>query len=135
MTYKSKTNWNRNDIVSETDLNRIETGLEDAHEKLINTVTSVNSKIGDIVLSAEDVGAETSVKVQEKVDTAERKAKSYTDEIAKNKVSKNGNSLTGLLKAQSNTSYTVRQIRNIILSEADADVNAMQNGDIWIKYE
>jgi len=50
-------------------------------------------------------------------------------------VSKTGGIMTGILTAQSNTSYTVRQVRNIILSAADADVNAMQNGDIWIKYK
>ena len=48
---------------------------------------------------------------------------------------KTGGTMTGILTAQSNTSYTVRQVRNIILSTADANVNAMQNGDIWIKYE
>lgn len=46
-----------------------------------------------------------------------------------------GGTMTGILTAQSNTSYTVRQVRNIILSTADADVGAMQNGDIWIKYK
>ena len=48
---------------------------------------------------------------------------------------KAGGTMTGILTAQSNTSYTVRQVRNIILSTADADVDAMQNGDIWIKYK
>jgi len=48
---------------------------------------------------------------------------------------KTGGIMTGILTAQSNTSYTVRQVRNIILSTADADVDAMQNGDIWIKYK
>lgn len=48
---------------------------------------------------------------------------------------KSGGTMTGILTAQSNTSYTVRQVRNIILSTEDADVDAMQNGDIWIKYK
>ena len=48
---------------------------------------------------------------------------------------KTGGEMTGILTAQSNTSYTTRQVRNIILSTADADVDAMQNGDIWIKYK
>lgn len=46
-----------------------------------------------------------------------------------------GGTFTGIAKAYSNTSYTVAQIRNIILSTSDADVNAMQDGDIWIKYK
>ncbi|ASN72269.1 putative tailspike protein [uncultured Caudovirales phage] len=47
----------------------------------------------------------------------------------------NGDTLKGVLVAQSNTSYTLRQVRNVILSSSNADVNAMQNGDIWIKYK
>lgn len=45
-----------------------------------------------------------------------------------------GGTMDGILTAQSNTSYTVAQLRNVILSTSDADVNAMQNGGIWIKY-
>ena len=50
-------------------------------------------------------------------------------------VNKSGDEMTGILTAHSNTSYTVRQVRNIILSNADANLGAMQNGDIWIKYK
>ena len=46
-----------------------------------------------------------------------------------------GGAFTGVATAYSNTSYTVRQLRNVILSPSDANVNAMQNGDIWIKYK
>jgi len=45
-----------------------------------------------------------------------------------------GGTLTGITKAQSNTSYTTAQIRNIILSTSDANASQMQNGEIWIKY-
>lgn len=41
----------------------------------------------------------------------------------------------GLIKAQTNTSYTTAQLRNVILSPNAANVSAMQNGDIWIQYE
>lgn len=46
-----------------------------------------------------------------------------------------GGTFTGVAKAQVNTSYTTGQVRNIILSPYDADVNVMQNGEIWIKYK
>lgn len=46
-----------------------------------------------------------------------------------------GGSFTGIAKAHSNTSYTIAQIRNIILSPNDADLALMDNGDIWIKYK
>lgn len=46
-----------------------------------------------------------------------------------------GGEFTGIVKAYPNTSYTVAQIRNIILSPNNANVSAMNNGDIWIKYK
>lgn len=46
-----------------------------------------------------------------------------------------GGTFEGIVTAQNNTSYTTKQIRNIILSTSDADVGLMANGDLWIKYE
>lgn len=40
-----------------------------------------------------------------------------------------------VVKANNNTSYTTKQIRNIILSTDNAVSSQMGNGDIWIKYE
>lgn len=51
------------------------------------------------------------------------------------KLNKNGDTATGILKAYNNTSYTTAQMRNIILSPSDADVQGMQDGEIWIKYK
>jgi len=42
--------------------------------------------------------------------------------------------MTADLIAKSGTDYTARRVRNIILSDQDADPALMQNGDIWIKY-
>jgi hypothetical protein len=50
------------------------------------------------------------------------------------KVNNSGDTMEGVLEAQSNASYTTKQVRNIILSTLDADVGSMGNGDIWIKY-
>lgn len=43
-----------------------------------------------------------------------------------------GGTFTGAVTAQSNTAYTTRQIRNIVLSTSDPSGGS--NGDIWIKY-
>lgn len=51
------------------------------------------------------------------------------------KMSAEGGELTGIVVANSNTSYTTKQIRNIILSTADAELSSMANGDLWVKYE
>ena len=49
-----------------------------------------------------------------------------------NKLDKSGGTMTGALVAQTNTNYTTRQVRNIIISTADPSGGS--NGDIWIKY-
>lgn len=41
----------------------------------------------------------------------------------------------GIVKANNNTSYTTKQVRNMILSTGNAVSSQMANGDIWIKYE
>lgn len=41
--------------------------------------------------------------------------------------------LAGVVQAQSNQLYDTKQVRNIIISELDADVDLMEDGDIWIK--
>lgn len=43
--------------------------------------------------------------------------------------------MTAALIAKSGTDYTTKQVRNIILSTEDANASAMQNGDLWVKYE
>ena len=45
---------------------------------------------------------------------------------------KSGGTFTGIATAQSNTSYTTPQIRNIVLSTSDP--SGGNNGEIWIKY-
>ena len=52
----------------------------------------------------------------------------------KEKVSKNGDTMTGPLVAQTNTNYTTRQVRNMIMSTGEPISSQMQNGDIWVKY-
>ena len=48
-------------------------------------------------------------------------------------LAKSGGTMTGILTAQSNTSYTTKQARNIIISTSDPTLSSMANGDIWIK--
>ncbi len=43
-----------------------------------------------------------------------------------------GGTFTGIVTAQSNTSYLTRQIRNFVLSTADPSGGS--NGDVWIKW-
>jgi len=79
----------------------------------VNTVTSVAGKTGEVTLAKSDVGLSNVDNVQQ--------------------MPKSGGTFTGVVTAQSNTSYTTRQIRNIVLSTSDP--SGGNNGDVWIKYE
>ena len=50
------------------------------------------------------------------------------------KLSLSGGTMTGALIAQSNTNYTVGQVRNIYLSTEAPTNEVGNNGDIWIVY-
>ena len=54
--------------------------------------------------------------------------------LADNKLNKSGGTMTGILTAQNNTSYTTKQVRNVILSTSEPTSSDGANGDIWIKY-
>ena len=47
-------------------------------------------------------------------------------------ITKSGGEFEGIVTAQTNTSYTIRQVRNIILSTSAP--SGGNNGDIWIQY-
>lgn len=67
-------------------------------------VTSVNAKTGKVALTASDVGG----------------------------LPVTGGTMSGVLSAQSNTSYTTAQVRNIIISTELP--SGGQSGEIWIRY-
>lgn len=82
-----------------------------------NIVKSVNSKTGEITLEANDIKTSTNSGIETELNK---------------KVDKTGGTLAGQLVAQNNTSYTTKQVRNIILSTANPSGGS--NGDVWIKY-
>ena len=98
----------------------------------------VNQLYAEVNAIGQDVGAYKTHVVDNvrHITSAERTTwNGKQDALGYTPVNKSGDEMTGILTAYSNTSYTVRQVRNIILSTADADVGAMQNGDVWIKYK
>lgn len=52
--------------------------------------------------------------------------------LTNNKLNKSGGTMTGVLTAQNNTSYTTKQVRNIFISTSSPSGGS--SGDIWIKY-
>ena len=90
-------------------------------------VESVNNKTGNVELKAADIKTANGQTIEVQLDKLAPK----TD--LDKKISKAGDTFTGIAKAYPNTSYTVSQIRNIIISHNDADVSLMKDGEIWIK--
>lgn len=69
-------------------------------------VTSVNTKTGEVVLGASDVGA----------------------------LPLTGGTMTGALVAKSGGDLTIAQVRNVIISTEEPSAEVGSNGDIWIYY-
>lgn len=87
-------------------------------DSIVNNLTSTSI---DVPLSA----AQGKI-LDDKIDQVQQ--------TANNAVPKSGGALTGELVAQSNSNYTTKQVRNIILSTSDPNSSDGDNGDIWIKY-
>ena len=79
----------------------------------VNTITSVAGKTGAVTLAKSDVGL------------------GNVDNVKQMPIA--GGTFTGAAVAQTNTSYTTAQLRNVVMSPAEP--SGGNNGDIWIKYE
>ena len=87
------------------------------------------------ILDAEIKKVEDNIsKYNTKKETEQKEAYDSIETELATKLNRNGDTATGILKANNNTSYEVAQIRNIILSPNEPDNSKMKNGDIWIKY-
>ncbi|WDV47908.1 tail fiber protein [Clostridiaceae bacterium M8S5] len=124
MTYKSKTNWNRNDIVSEQDLNRIEIGIEDAHEKLKN-IEENTRPISDSVSYDNSETAASSKAVKTVMDKANSAFQLASD--GKNKIA---TSITGMGQEVSGdaTFDTLASKISSISNDANASVTDVISG-------
>ena len=122
-----------------TEMNQLQQDLID----YMITPNDFNNKVDiEVLNSHEDTSATTDTRGHvELEDTVEsmsvakaataNSVKTAYDEALK-KIDKSGGTFTGVAKAQSNTSYTTAQIRNVILSTGSPTGGS--NGDIWIKY-
>ena len=128
MKYWNGTTW---EILDAKDADTV----DGKHAAATLTTTEKNDLAGAINEVKSSVDAHKADNVRH-ITSAERTTwNGKQDALGYTPVNKSGDEMTGILTAQSNTSYTVRQVRNIILSTANANVSAMQNGDIWIKYK
>lgn len=67
------------------------------------------------------------------IDNIEMEVESINSALS-SKLNLSGGTMTGALIAQSNTNYTVGQVRNIYLSTEAPTDDVGNNGDIWIVY-
>lgn len=67
------------------------------------------------------------------IDNIETEIESINSALS-SKLSLSGGTMTGALIAQSNTNYTVGQVRNIYISTEAPTNDVGSNGDIWIVY-
>lgn len=96
----------------------------------IEVPTSLKAQINE---NSNEIAKASSL-LQEHADLLETQ-ETRLNNLISNQVPMEGGKFSGIITANSNTSYTLAQIRNVILSPNDADVNAMQDGEIWIKYK
>lgn len=95
-------------------------------------------QVSEFVLKTDVVNNLTSTATDVPLSAAQGKA--LNDKIANAQTAandalpKSGGTLTGIVAAQSNTDYTTKQIRNVILSTSEPTSSDGANGDIWIKY-
>nr|DAE27324.1 MAG TPA: hypothetical protein [virus sp. ct8MV80] len=104
---------------------------------ITNTIpqTFEGHQVNEFVLKTDVVDNLTSTATDVPLSAAQGKV--LNDKIAtaaNNALPKSGGTLTGIVAAQSNTDYTTKQIRNVILSTSEPTSSDGANGDIWIKY-
>lgn len=107
---------------------------------ITNTIpqTFEGHQVNEFVLKTDVVDNLTSTATDVPLSAAQGKVlndKIATAQTAANDaLPKSGGTLTGIVAAQSNTDYTTKQIRNVILSTSEPTPSDGANGDIWIKY-
>lgn len=101
--------------------------LKDSIDTLSQTSSSTSENVSTLSDSVTSLSNDVTV-VQSSLETVSQ----TTTNLSNNKLNKSGGTMTGTLVAQNNTSYTTKQVRNIIISTSSPTGGS--NGDIWIKY-
>lgn len=90
-------------------ISSIETTAEEANTKATSAETTVNALSSDVSAAQNDISS-----------------------LQSGKLAISGGTMTGVLTAQNNTSYTTKQVRNIFISTNSPSGGT--SGDIWIQY-
>lgn len=112
-------------------------GYSAAYFATKSSVDATNSSLSSLQTSLSNAEANIT-SLQSSMDSANSNISSLqtsAGNLSSSKVDKSGGTMTGKLIAQNNTDYTVKQMRNIIISTAAPTASDGANGDIWLKYE
>ena len=106
----------KNEVVNNLTSESTNVPLSAAQGKALNdSLTTIQSQVGGI-------------------SSLESEVESLSTEVD-SKLGLSGGTMTGALVAQSNSNYTTRQVRNVILSTSEPTSSDGQDGDIWFVYE
>ena len=106
----------KTDVVNNLTSEATNVPLSAAQGKALNdSLTTIQSQVGGI-------------------SSLESEVESLSTEVD-SKLGLSGGTMTGALVAQSNSNYTTRQVRNVILSTSEPTSSDGQDGDIWFVYE
>lgn len=107
--------------------------VADEPEGIVSTIppTFGGNTVNDFVLKTEIVDSLNSDSSNLPLSANQGKV---LNENIQNKLSLTGGTMEGILIAQSNTNYTIGQVRNIYLSTEAPTNDVGNNGDIWIVY-
>ena len=106
----------KNEVVNNLTSESTNVPLSAAQGKALNdSLTTIQSQVGGI-------------------SSLESEVESLSTEVD-SKLGLSGGTMTGALVAQSNSNYTIRQVRNVILSTSEPTSSDGQDGDIWFVYE
>lgn len=147
-----KTSWKAGDIPLASDFNRIEGNVGELDTKKANQADLTSHTGATDAHSATSSATASKIMMRDAYGRAKVAAPSAADDIARlDSVTKAqvglgnvtndaqmpiaGGTFTGIAKAQSNTSYTTGQVRNIFVSASDPASGDGGNGDVWLKYK
>lgn len=104
---------------------------------MANQITNIDLEkiLGSSVLVVpQSLSAEEKIQARKNIGAAASTDIPPASEIEK-KINRSGDTMTGVLKAQNNTSYTTAQVRNIFLVAEGEELPAGANGDICLIYK
>lgn len=110
-------------------------GLMSAADKLkLDSIEGSDAYLASMVSIIDDGNLITATNVEGALAELANNINTKQSSLGYTPVNKAGDTMNGILAAQSNTAYSTKQVRNIILSTSSAVLSSMADGDIWIKY-